>query len=80
MVQVYVCFDAQLADRVTHLLREAGTEPLIEDHGSKDFPTNVGTESSKVVMVSEDHAELARKTLKAALEDGVLPADGGELR
>ena len=76
MVPVYVCYDAQVAERVTKLFEELGAETRIDDHASSSFPTNVGTESDITVSVDEGHVEEARALVRDAIKDGVIPDEG----
>jgi len=72
MVNVYVCFDGQNAERALELLLSEGIEPLLRDNASTAFPIDAGTESKKLIAVS--HADLvkARELLSAAVADEVL--------
>ncbi len=78
-VDVYVCYDEALADRVAAILRGEGFQPLIRDRVSRAFPTNVGTTHQQRVAVPEAEAGGARSLLRSAVQDGVIEAASGEL-
>jgi len=80
LVDVFMCYDAQVAERVRELLQEAGTNPMLRDRSSQAFPTTVGTTGERAVAVPASQRETARRALEAALADSVLDKGDGELR
>jgi hypothetical protein len=76
MTDVYLCFDAQHAERAAELLRERSVEVLVRDRSSTSFPFTVGTTAKRVLAVPAEQTALARSVLEAAVHDGVLPIDG----
>lgn len=80
LVDSYICYDEQLADRVVTLLTEQGVDALVRDRSSHAFPTTVGKTNSRIIAVPGQQLERARELLRAAIIDEVIPEDSGELR
>jgi hypothetical protein len=80
LVDVFVCYDAQEADRALGLLTQKDIEALIRDRASTAFPMTVGDEGAQFVAVRQDQSELARTLLQEALDDSVLGNDGRVLK
>ena len=78
-VDVFVCYDSQLADRVTELLREAGVEALVRDRSSTAFPTNIGMTGEQRIAVPSPQVAAAATALESAVGDGVIAPDQGEI-
>ncbi|MEM6730055.1 MAG: DUF2007 domain-containing protein [Myxococcota bacterium] len=76
MEPVYVCYDSQVAERVTKLLEDVGAETRIDDHASSSFPTNAGTEANITISVDSTHVEQAKQLLRDAITDEVIPDEG----
>ncbi len=79
MVDVYACYDVQLADRVMSLLREGGIESSRRSLSSSAFPTNIGTNNEFRIAVAADLAARAARLISDATDDGVIAANLGEL-
>lgn len=73
---VYTCYDDQLTGRVLELLEEAGIDALLRDRSSSTFPLSVGTQARQTIAVTDANVAPARLCIAAAIEDGVLTADG----
>ena len=78
-VDVYECYDVQLAPRAVELLREGGLEPFVRDTASTAFPVRVGTSSEQRIAVVAHNVARAREILSGAVADGVLATEDGEL-
>ena len=76
MIDIYVCHDAQHADRILDILRSEGLTPLLRDRSSSAFPTQIGIMGEQLIAVHEDEAPKARTVISAAIEDGVVPEEG----
>jgi hypothetical protein len=75
-VDVFVCFDAQVATRVVGILTDGGVEGMVRDRSSSAFPMNVGIEAKQIIAVAAHDAQTAADIIAQAVEDGVLPAAG----
>ena len=76
LVDVYVCYDEQIADRAVALLEDNGIEVLIRDHSSSAFPVTVGEATAQFVAVAASQRQQAQKLLSDAIADTVLTGDG----
>ncbi len=76
MADLYVCYDAQQAERMAALLHGEGIAALVRDRSSSAFPTTVGTTAKRVVAVPAERRDHARQVIETAIADGVLPQDG----
>jgi hypothetical protein len=78
-VDVYTCYDGQLAELVVDILRDAGLSPMLRDRAYDPFPTTMGTAGELRISVPAGQAEAAQVTLKGALADGIIMEDEGEV-
>jgi len=78
-IDVFVCYDSQLAERVSELLREAGVEALVRDRTSMAFPTTIGTTGEQRIAVPSPQVAAAAAALESAVGDGVITTDEGEI-
>jgi hypothetical protein len=76
MVDIYLCYDPQMADRAQALLEENGFEVLVRDSSSTAFPVTVGEAAALHVAVAASHSTEGKKLLADATADGVLTGDG----
>lgn len=74
-IDLYKCSDAALAERAVRLLHREGIEAVCRPVASEMFPTSVALDSAHVVAVDGGHVDAARRCLKSAAEDGVIPGD-----
>ena len=74
-IDLYKCGDAALAERAVRLLHREGIEAVCRPVTSDLFPTAVAVDSAHVVAVDGSHVDAARRCLKGAAEDGVIPGD-----
>jgi hypothetical protein len=78
-VDVFVCYDSQLVERVSELLRDAGVEALVRDSTSTAFPTNIGTTGERRIAVPSPQVAAAAVALESAVGDGVITKEEGEI-
>jgi hypothetical protein len=78
-VDVFVCYDSQLVERVSELLRDAGVGALVRDRTSTAFPTTVGTSGERRIAVPSPQVGAAAAALERAVGDGVITRDEGEI-
>src|SRR5262245_34659474 len=67
MVDVYRCYNEQLAERMRVLFEENGLEALVRDQKSRDFPTSIGAGASQMVAVRAAEVETARRVVREAV-------------
>jgi hypothetical protein len=79
MVDVYACYDQQLAQRLVELLHDSGLKPFLRDQSSTTFPTNVGTTGERRIAVPSAVAREAIAALQDALDDGVITREDGDI-
>ncbi len=79
LVDVFVCYDAQVAERVMEVLQEGGVTPMVRDLSSQAFPTSMGRTGARNIAVPESQAEKARRLLADAEADGIVDRQDGEL-
>jgi hypothetical protein len=74
---VFLCFDAQLAERMADLLRAGGLSPLVREHFSSALPLPVGGDGERRVAVAASEVERARALITQAMLDGVIGEHDG---
>lgn len=76
MVDIYLCNDEQMADRVRALLEDEGIEVMVRDHASTAFPVSAGEGAEQRIAVAASQETAARKILADAMTDGLLAGEG----
>lgn len=74
LTDIFLCYDAQLTDRVRAFLEGEGMEVMVRDRSMKDFPT--AAEAEQILAVPDANAEAARAFIKNAIDDEVIPDEG----
>lgn len=74
--EVYVARDPVEALAAASLLEGAGFTPSIRDMAVVPYPVSLGPLGEKRIAVPAAESDEARALLGAAVEDGVLEADG----
>lgn len=72
-VEVYVAMNPVEAAAVTGLLEAEGIEARLRDMGVALYPVSVGPLGEKRIAVRAQDADSARRLLRGAVEDGLLP-------
>lgn len=79
MLDVYVCYDVQLTDRLVMGLKNAGITPLVRDRIDHAFPTNIGTTAEQRIAVPEHQHSRAHVIIQEAISDGLVSQTDGQL-
>lgn len=79
MVDVFVCYDVPLADRMMLALRNAGITPLVRDHRDHAFPTNIGLSSEQRIAVPATQQARAHAIVQEAVADGLVKQSDGDV-
>ncbi len=75
-VDLYACYEAQQAERLTEILEDESIDVLVREQGSNVFPTTVGKTARRIIAVPSSEAARARELITAAIKDGVVPDEG----